>query len=422
MASLPTTPSKRPASDSPQGEFQPAPVMAKTDHPIESDMQTVLSQIDMGVPNDAMVDTEIDDDTVNTQVNHRLAESLPGFLNWLDIATDDAERNEKSCSHAIDALASVLLPAVFDHSRNDDRVFSYKDIIKSNPWLIKKLIGAHESKEYHVIRRLRLFHLFPEREVPQETAEHASEGKAATVGSWNAKFIGNIPTILHGILRHHTATKNPQPYVRAVSHVQSSGTGKSRAHDELAKSIFYIPLNLAAPGITTYPPCDPQVGLYFNVTQSPEQQRIRDRCHAFLHALLSTTLSRLKDICGDNAVAQKLQTEPQSRLKILASEFRNKMAEGRVFERHGEYRRDFYDEVYRDAEEVNLGVFPKSCQNVKRITQRSQPSTSSNTADRPLGARSPQHRLPVRTRSSEGKGATGRPDENNGALFVESSR
>jgi hypothetical protein len=45
---------------------------------------------------------------------------------------------------------------------------------------------------------------------------------------------------------------------------------------------------------------------------------------------------------------------------ILASEFRNKMAEGRVFERHGKYRRDFYDEVCRDAEEVNLGVFPKS--------------------------------------------------------------
>jgi hypothetical protein len=45
---------------------------------------------------------------------------------------------------------------------------------------------------------------------------------------------------------------------------------------------------------------------------------------------------------------------------ILASEFRYKMAEGRVFEQHGEYRRNFYDEVYRDAEKVKLGVFLKS--------------------------------------------------------------
>jgi hypothetical protein len=76
----------------------------------------------------------------------------------------------------------------------------------------------------------------------------------ATVDSWDAKFVGNIPMILHGILRHHMTTMDPQPYARVVSHVQSSGTGKSRAHDELAKSIFYIPLNLAPPGQTSMHP------------------------------------------------------------------------------------------------------------------------------------------------------------------------
>jgi hypothetical protein len=78
----------------------------------------------------------------------------------------------------------------------------------------------------------------------------------ATVNSWDAEFIGNIPMILHGILRHHTTTGtiDPQPYARVVSHVQSSGTGKSRAHDELAKIIFYIPLNLAVPGKTSMHP------------------------------------------------------------------------------------------------------------------------------------------------------------------------
>jgi hypothetical protein len=129
--------------------------MAKTDHPIEPDMQTVLFKLDMDVPNDAMVDTQIDDDTVNTQVKHRLAKYPQSEIDWLDLATDNPKRNEKSCSLAINALASVLLPATFDHSKDDDRVSLYKHIIKRNPWLIKKLFGAYESKEYHVIRRLR---------------------------------------------------------------------------------------------------------------------------------------------------------------------------------------------------------------------------------------------------------------------------
>jgi hypothetical protein len=152
MASLPIIPSKRPASDSPQGEFQPAPVMAKTGHPIKPDMQTVLLKFDMDVPNDAMVDTEIDNDIVNTQVEHRLAKCLPSQIDLLNIATTDPKWNEDFCSHAVNALASVLLPATFDHS---DRVPSYEDIIKCNPWLIKMLTGAYKSKEYHVIRRLR---------------------------------------------------------------------------------------------------------------------------------------------------------------------------------------------------------------------------------------------------------------------------
>ena len=35
-----------------------------------------------------------------------------------------------------------------------------------------------------------------------------------------------------------------QPYARCAAFTQSSGTGKSRMNDELAKSIFYIPMNL----------------------------------------------------------------------------------------------------------------------------------------------------------------------------------
>ena len=44
--------------------------------------------------------------------------------------------------------------------------------------------------------------------------------------------------------------KNPigSPYARSLAIVQSSGTGKSRMNDELAKQIVYVPM---APSVRT---------------------------------------------------------------------------------------------------------------------------------------------------------------------------
>jgi len=68
--------------------------------------------------------------------------------------------------------------------------------------------------------------------------------RIATVKSWDKEFRGDLSTVLRGILRHYM-TIGTSLYASVVPHVQSSGTGKSRTHDELAKRIFYIPLNLA---------------------------------------------------------------------------------------------------------------------------------------------------------------------------------
>ena len=166
-------------------------------------------------------------------------------------------------------------------------------------------------------------------------------------------------------------------YCRLVPHVQSSGTGKSRTHDELAKHIFYIPLNLAAKGATSmlqlssyysrfthvaclaYPPRDPKVEEWFSASPNNMQQVTQNRCHAFLHALLSTTLTHLREICGAEAVAQELRSPPESRLATLASEFRKRMADGRTFEAHGPYRTKFYDAVFAKASKVMLPSFPR---------------------------------------------------------------
>ena len=85
-----------------------------------------------------------------------------------------------------------------------------------------------------------------------------SIARIAIVKSWDKKFVGDISTMLHGILREYmrlTAdTMKTELYAHVVPHVQSSGTGKSRAHDELAKHILYIPINLAGPGATSMLP------------------------------------------------------------------------------------------------------------------------------------------------------------------------
>jgi hypothetical protein len=113
--------------------------------------------------------------------------------------------------------------------------------------------------------------------------------------------------------------------------------------------------------VLAYPPRDPKVQQWFSASNNSEQQLARDRCHAFLHALLSTTLSHLKEICGDEAIAQKIQTEElEPRLAILASEFRNRMAKGRTFEAHGAYRTNFYDVVFARANEVILPSLPRT--------------------------------------------------------------
>ena len=83
----------------------------------------------------------------------------------------------------------------------------------------------------------------------------------------------------------------------------------------------------------------------------------QDRCYAFLHALLSTTLSHLEVMCHEKVVVQGMEGKP--RLATLASEFRDRMAQGRTFGAHGPYRTNFYDAVITQAQEVMLPSFPR---------------------------------------------------------------
>jgi len=64
--------------------------------------------------------------------------------------------------------------------------------------------------------------------------------------AWNTNYQGDAALLLEKIAV--SATSEPefinQPYTNQISIIQSSGTGKSRTVDELAKKLYTFPFNL----------------------------------------------------------------------------------------------------------------------------------------------------------------------------------
>jgi hypothetical protein len=153
---------KRPRSL--HGELQPHPVKAKIgDHNMSSqiDDQTVFSQLDMPLPGNALVeDTTIDDTTLDKRVKQILHDEIRDRRDLLQYTTEEYRVNHTKCSRAVRALASVLLPAIFEEQHTEDcqasLVASYEDTMKHNPWLVKMLIDACTKEMYGNIRRIGL--------------------------------------------------------------------------------------------------------------------------------------------------------------------------------------------------------------------------------------------------------------------------
>jgi hypothetical protein len=67
----------------------------------------------------------------------------------------------------------------------------------------------------------------------------------ATTRSWDHTFCGTSHELLHEFMVKSMRYQNN--YARYSAIVQSSGAGKSRMTDELAKTTFTIPMNLRDP-------------------------------------------------------------------------------------------------------------------------------------------------------------------------------
>ncbi|PPR07503.1 hypothetical protein CVT26_013472 [Gymnopilus dilepis] len=187
----------------------------------------------------------------------------------------------------------------------------------------------------------------------QNSGIHSQSSFLAIVSAWRTEYKGRTADLVEAILQDYMAATNH--YARYVAHIQSSGTGKSRTHDELAKRRFYIPICLASPD-QAFPPGDIEVRDWFKNVYW-DQETVQRRCNAFLHALMAQAKEALdmivKDLKKDlDDLADGSIRSARRRLHLLSSTFRQKMSEGGTFGSHGPYRSKFYASVLKRAAEV----------------------------------------------------------------------
>jgi hypothetical protein len=84
----------------------------------------------------------------------------------------------------------------------------------------------------------------PAPAIALETVAYDSSAEATT-RSWDHKFSGTSHELLREFMVKAMRYQNNSARYSAI--VQSSGTGKSRMTDELAKTTFTIPMNLRDP-------------------------------------------------------------------------------------------------------------------------------------------------------------------------------
>ncbi|RDX39464.1 hypothetical protein OH76DRAFT_1297907, partial [Lentinus brumalis] len=96
-----------------------------------------------------------------------------------------------------------------------------------------------------------------------------------------------------------------------------------------------------------FPPADVEVREWFASLQGKKVQLWEQKVQVFMCALFETALRHVKSINSDS-------------VQEIAREFRRKMSEGMQYEQHGQYRRDFYSDVCKRADESLARKSPES--------------------------------------------------------------
>ncbi|TFY74196.1 hypothetical protein EWM64_g9816 [Hericium alpestre] len=239
-------------------------------------------------------------------------------------------------------------PDILDSRYND--VLKVLDLFEGYPSLMNDLCSAFEKEDFRPIRKLNILRTKVQNcdsGLPRDSDHQVlEEPMRATVQSWKINYQGSTTAVLMNTIRDYLRAQNH--YARYFAFVQSSGTGKSRIVDELAKTLISTPVNLAA---KTFPPGDRQVRVWLGLDSYEQSDRDASslRLHAYLYAVLTTTLVNLKEIARSENIStltdDALDDIVKRRSHELATSFHDHMAKDMTFESHGPFRDGFYKSV-----------------------------------------------------------------------------
>ncbi|KAJ7498537.1 hypothetical protein FB451DRAFT_1982 [Mycena latifolia] len=216
----------------------------------------------------------------------------------------------------------------------------------SLPTIRSLLVGCIKASSFRTLRNHPDFCPSAIRFPDEDEIDPAST--QATVEAWKAPFTGDSAALLINIITSYI-TRSSDPYSRSSAVVQSTGTGKSRMCDEMAKTVLCVPVSLANRAMNCYPPGDHEAAEW--LLGGVGLAEVQLRMNSFVYALLRTTTTELIEIEREAFRSGGSIRASGNRLPFLASKFRQKLAIGGDFSSHGPFRLCFYQKVVQSAHE-----------------------------------------------------------------------
>ncbi|KAH8116519.1 hypothetical protein DFH11DRAFT_1876339 [Phellopilus nigrolimitatus] len=156
-----------------------------------------------------------------------------------------------------------------------------------------------------------------------------------TMAGWNREFVGTVDEALWVHIKECLYERSlNKKYANLCPIIQSSGTGKSRAVDQLGRMHFILPICLRDPETTGFPPADDSIRKF--LTGGDSKLQTEKHVEAFLFALFRETLQLLRDL---------YENDPDMDYWAMAGDFRRRMTEGQTMKHTNVFRTNFYSRV-----------------------------------------------------------------------------
>ncbi|KAG6848466.1 hypothetical protein H0H93_016753 [Arthromyces matolae] len=176
---------------------------------------------------------------------------------------------------------------------------------------------------------------FRDAEQQQQQRGKSSPDDETIQKSWDSPYIGDTHDFLKKtIINHCLRTDKAEIYSLTLSIVQSSGTGKSRMMDELAKTLPVVFLNTRPPNHDGFPAADDKVRNYL--------QHEKESYHWFLCALFEVLKEYVDSTLDEKVGEERVHWTFAEKLRYL-------MTHEQHYSEQGELRTEFYDKVIKKA-------------------------------------------------------------------------